>query len=102
MKNTQPIKPSDGLFFGTDLDVIARLLAERGFCLSRGTYNHESGEILPTVIIRRSDTPKWRGVWTPWEAAPEVPGEVAGEIQAAFQLAGKAILEWESVAWMYE
>jgi hypothetical protein len=84
------------------LGLIARLLDERGFRLGRGTYHHGNGDILPTVVINRPDTPEWAGVWTPWEAIPELPGEVVGEEQAAFGLAGTAILEWELRAWMYE
>lgn len=81
--------------------VIERLLQERGFQLAKGTYRHGNGDTLPTLVITRPDTPEWKGVWTPWEAESECPGEVAGEVQAAFELAGVAIACWDDDAWMF-
>jgi len=103
LENYISAKSSTGLFgFAGELDIIARLLDERGFRLGRGTYHHGNGEILPTLVINRGDTPEWCGVWTPWETVPELSGEVAGEIQAAFALAGTAIQEWNLQAWRYD
>ena len=87
--------------FSGDMEVISRLLSERGFRLGRGRYNHGNGDVLPTVVIDRPDTPEWSGVWHVWEEAPELLGEVAGEAQAAFELAGRAISTWDETAYMF-
>ena len=94
-------KPGYQSPFPGALGTIDTLLRERGFRLGRGTYEHGNGDILPTVVIDRPDTPEWNGVWTPWEETPEVPGEVAGEAQSAFQLAGRAIETWDKIAWLF-
>lgn len=87
--------------FEGDTAVIARLLAERGFQLGRGQYHHANGDVLPTVVISRPDAPGWRGAWMPWEIEPETEGDVAGEAQAAFEIAGIAMYRWERDAYMF-
>ena len=85
----------------SDMECLARLLAERGFQIARGTYHHECGETLPTVVITRPDTPEWGGVWNPWEKAPEYEGDIYGEAQCALTLAGEAIAKWDKEAYLY-
>lgn len=85
----------------SDMECLARLLAERGFQTARGIYHHECGETLPTVVITRPDTPEWSGVWNPWERAPEYEGDIYGEAQCALTLAGEAIAKWDKEVYLY-
>jgi len=80
-----------------DMECIARLLAERGFQLSRGTWEYE-GIRLPSVVITRPNVPEWPGVWGVWE--PD-DADAWGEAQTALSLAGQAIEKWQREFLMY-
>ena len=86
--------------FTGDMEVIARLLAERGFRLSRGTYRATITE-LPTICVDRPDTPEWNGVWMPWDVNAK-PGTGGTEAQAAFEIAVEAVRKWGETAHMYQ
>ena len=48
-----------------DIECLARLLAERGFRLSRGTWVLQTGDTVPTVCIDRPEQPEWGQKWAP-------------------------------------
>lgn len=99
VKNENPLVSE--LSVGEGFSFFYRLLGERGFRLSRGTYRHGNGDILPTVVIDRPSAPGWSGVWSPWEAAPELPGEVAGETQMILDVASAALTKWDAEAYLF-
>lgn len=76
-------------------ECLARLLAERGFRLSRGTWIPRKGESAPTVCIDRPENPEWGQMWAPWYAHKQHATDAAGEAQAALALAGEAIAKWD-------
>ena len=78
-----------------DMECLARLLAERGFRLSRGTWVPRDGKPVPTVCIDRPEQPEWGQKWDPWYAEKQHATDTAGEAQAALALAGEAIAKWD-------
>ncbi len=76
------------------MECLARLLAERGFRLSRGTWMPCNGKTVPTVCIDRPEQPGWGQKWAPWYAEKQYATDAAGEAQAALELAGEAIAKW--------
>jgi hypothetical protein len=86
--------------FDATAQVLADLMQQRGFRVSRGTYHHVNGEMLPTWVIDRPDTDCWSGVWQPWEVEPIMPDD--SEAQTLLELCGLAMQQWNEVAWMYE
>jgi hypothetical protein len=83
-------------FGNAEVNAIARLLAERGFQLSRGTYAHPCGDTLPTVLISRPSEPRWTGPWQPYD------NETAtSEAQCALELAGITLDRWDRDAWEF-
>jgi hypothetical protein len=86
--------------FDATAQVLANLMQQRGFRVSRGTYHHGNGDMLPTWVIDRPDTAGWSGVWKPWEVEPEMPED--GEAQTLIELCGLAMQQWNEVAWMHE
>ncbi|NJL19198.1 MAG: hypothetical protein HC901_02605 [Bdellovibrionaceae bacterium] len=79
--------------------MLSDLMQERGFLVSRGTYQHGNGDTLPTWVIDRPDTPAWNGVWLPWEPVPEMPED--SEAQTLLLLCGSAIEKWNGDAYMF-
>ena len=84
----------------TEIKLLKKLMAERGFRVESGTYHKIGGEILPTWVIRRKNVPDWGGVYMTWDAKPEMPKD--GKVQVLFALCGVAIAEWDRAAFMYE
>jgi hypothetical protein len=78
-----------------EMECLARLLAERGFRLSRGTWVLRDRESVPTVCIDRPEQPGWGQKWAPWYAEKQHATDAAGEAQAALALAGEAIAKWD-------
>lgn len=89
------IRPFDAV-----AQMLADLMKERGFRVARGSYKHLNGDTLPTWVIDRPDTPEWCGAWFPWEANLQSCED--GEAQTLLNLCGRAIAEWEEIAWEYD
>lgn len=85
--------------FDATAQMLADLMAERGFQVARGTYHHGNGETLPTWVIDRPDSPAWNGVWMPWEPNPEMPED--SEAQTLLLLCGMAIEKWDKEAYVF-
>lgn len=95
LAQTEPELPdTNETVFSGDVAVLDRLMKERGFRVSCGTYHHPDGDELPTWDIDRPDSPDWTGVWLPWERIAQMPED--GEVQTLLELCGRAIAKWEA------
>jgi hypothetical protein len=71
-----------------DIEILRRLLEERGFALSAGTCTSSRGRQIPMYQIKRPDTPEWEGAWMPWLA------HSSSEAQTVLSLTCEAFAKW--------
>ena len=79
-------------FGNAEVNAIARLLANRGFQLSRGTYYPLNGDPVRSLSITRPDTPEWSGNWDAWKDGDEPDAEAI----CALLLAADAMERWSN------